>query len=406
MIHVLIAWRNLWQKPLQSLLTIAVVATSVALCVIVMLLAASIQQGLIGATEPFDLIVGAKGSPNQLVLNTVFLQDVPIGNIDYDLVGELAANPLVQTAIPLGFGDNYRGYRIIGTENALFDHRNKNGRQPWLELKEGRVFQTDFEAVIGAKTAQELGLKIGDHFASAHGVVPGGETHEQHPFTVVGVIQSVHGPYDQSILVPLTSIWKLHDHGKGAHDEPVADDHAEHAEKKTTVILVKPKGYSEAMRLYQAFQKDPRAQLVFPAQVVVRLFAALGEGEKILRMIGYAVFAMALLLVSFSLYWSSLSRSRDRAILRAIGAGRRDIFIILLVEGVLLVWAGVLAGVLLGHGIYAVVASLLEQKTAVALGTFLVAEELYTILFILLAGILSSLIPAATTSRTNIAADL
>lgn len=403
MIHILIAWRNLWQKPLQAVLTMAVVATSVALCIIVMLLAGSIQKGLIGATEPFDLIVGAKGSPNQLVLNTIFLQDVPIGNIDYDLVGELQANPLVQTAIPLGFGDNYRGYRIVGTEESLFDHRSKNGQKPWMTLKEGRGFQNDFEAVVSAKTAKELGLKVGDQFASSHGVVPGGETHNQ-KFTVVGIMGPLHGPYDQAIFVPLSSLWKEHEHHHEHEAAEVEPD--EHHEKQTTVILVKPKGYGEAMKLYQQFYKDNRAQLIFPAQVVVRLFAALGEGEKILRVISYAVFAMALLLVAFSLYWSSLSRSRDRAILRAIGAGRQDVFRILLLEGTMLAWTGVLLGILFGHSIFAGIAAYLEQRTAVMMESYFAAGEVYMIVVVLLAGMVAGLIPAITGARSSIAEDL
>lgn len=408
MIHFLIAWRNLWQKKLQTLLTMAVVATSVALCIVVMLLAGSIQKGLIRAADPFDLIVGAKGSPNQLVLNTVFLQDVPLGNIDYSLVGKLQANPLVQTAIPLGFGDNYHGYRIVGTERSLFQHRSKAGANTWMNVSSGREFQTDFEAVIGAKTAQELNLKVGDQFASSHGVVAGGEAHKQ-KFTVVGILEPLHGPYDQAIFVPLASIWNMHGHHEGEgveiehHD---ADDDDEQQGKQTTVILVKPKGYAEAMKLYQDFYKDKNVQLIFPAQVVVQLFAALGEGEKILKVIGYAVFAMALLLVAFSLYWSSLSRSRDRAILRAIGGSRQDVFRILLLEGIMLVWSGVLLGVLLGHGIFSSIAALLEQKTAVMMSAYFATGEFCTVLVILLAGIIAGLIPAVTSARSSIAEDL
>ncbi|HEY3308144.1 MAG TPA: ABC transporter permease, partial [Desulfuromonadaceae bacterium] len=336
MIHLLIAWRNLWLKPVQSLLTVAVVATALAMTITVMLLASSIQRGLIQATEPFDLIVGAKGSPNQLVLNTVFLQDVPIGNIDYSLARELASNPLVDTAIPIGYGDNYRGYRIAGTEPAIFEHRIKAGQLPWIQLAQGHPFTGQYEAVIGAKTAAETGLKLGDQFASSHGVVAGGQSHGDKKYTVVGVMRPVNGPYDQAILVSLASIWDVHSHtpiggstdkqldpakqteakeeAEDDHDHGHENDHKhvrdnededEH-ERGTTVVLVKPKGYAEAMRLYQDFQKDKRAQLIFPSQVVVQLFAVLGEGEKVLSMIGYAVFAMAMLLVSFSLYWSAL----------------------------------------------------------------------------------------------------
>jgi putative ABC transport system permease protein len=360
------------------------------------------------------LIVGAKGSQNQLVLNTVFLQDVPIGNIDYAIAAELANNPLVDTAVAMGFGDNYRGYRIVGSEPALFAHAIKTGQPPWLQMAAGRPFQAPFEAVLGAKTARETGLRLGDRFVSSHGVGAGGETHGDKDYTVVGILRPVYGPYDQAILTSLASIWQAHAHPAapqagasiavehGAADEDEADGH----EHGATVVLVKPKGYAEAMRLYQQFQKDHRAQMVFPAQVVVNLFAALGQGEKVLNMIGYAVFAMVLLLVSFSVYWSSLSRARDRAVLRAVGASQADIFRIILAEGVLMVWSGVFIGWLSGRGVFAVFAAMLEHKTGIVFAGPPAAAEGWTIAGALLIGLLAAVIPAWSTAKADIAANL
>ncbi len=414
MIHLLIAWRNLEAKPLQNLLTVAVVATSLAMTVVVMLLAASIHYGLVRATEPFDLIVGAKGSPNQLVLNTVFLQDVPIGNIDYAIAGELAQNPLVASAVAVGFGDNYRGYRMVGTEAALFAHTVASGRPPWLQVADGRPFQNPFEAVLGAKAARETGLKPGDSFVSSHGVVAGGEIHGDKKYTVVGILKPVDGPYDRAILTSLQSIWQAHSHDSAPRPETSApsgvqdadEDHDHDHDHGTTVILVKPKGYAEAMRLYQQFQKERRVQMVFPSQVVVNLFAALGEGQKVLNIIAYAVFAMALLLVSFSVYWSALSRARDRAVLRAVGASQGDIFRIILAEGVLIVWSGAVIGWLAGHGVFAVLAGFLQQKTGILFASPFTASEAYTMAGALGIGLLAAVIPAWFTARSGIATDL
>jgi putative ABC transport system permease protein len=405
MTYLLIVWRNLWQKPLHSLLSIAVIASSIAMTIVVMLLSSSIQQGLIKAAEPFDLIVGAKGSPNQLVLNTVFLQDVPIGNIDYDLVEALEKNPLVQSAIPIGFGDNYRGFRLISTEERIFEHVIKNGEPPWLQLAQGRKFTGAFEAVLGAKTAEATGLKLGDQFTSSHGVIAGaGEEEHAEKFTVVGILKDLNGPYDSGILVTLESIWHMHEHGH-AHAEVAGHDEHEN-EKSTTVILVKPKGYAEAMRLYQQFQKNQEAQLIFPAQVVVQLFAILGEGQKILQMIGNAVLTMAMLVSAFSVYWSAISRTRERAILRAIGAGDRDILAIVFGEGAFLVLSGTIAGVLFGHGIFSLIANILQKKTAIAIvGTFSMVE-MNMIIAVVLVGMIMSIVPAVHTAKKDIADDL
>lgn len=409
MTHLLIIWRNIWEKPLQSALSILLIGCSIALTIVVMLLAGSIQQGLIKAAEPFDLIVGAKGSPNQLVLNTVFLQDVPIGNIAYDLVDELEKNPLVESAIPIGFGDNYRGFRIISTEEKIFTHTIKSGAPVWLQLEQGKEFSAPFEAVIGAKTAEATGLRIGDQFSSSHGVVAGsgGDEHAE-KFTVVGILKEVYGPYDSGILVSLESTWKMHEHhehdGKHEHDEPEAIEHDENHDhkKSTTVILVKPKGYAEAMQLYQQFQKKHDAQLIFPSQVVVKLFAILGEGQKILQVIGYAVLAMALLVSAFSLYWSALSRTRERAILRSIGAGNRDILAIVFGEGVILITSGIVFGTALGHSIFSMIAHILQQKTSIAITGSFTLGEVNMLIAVLIVGILASVVPAVHTAKSDI----
>ena len=415
MIHLLIAWRNLCQKSLPSLLSIAVVSTAVAMTIIVMLLSASIRHGLVLATEPFDLIAGAKGSPNQLVLNTVFLQDVPIGNIDYALSKKLSANPLVEAAIPLGFGDTYHGYRLVGTEQAIFAHRSRPGQLPWLQLDQGKPFQNEYEAVIGAKVAADTGLTVGATFTSSHGVTAGGKAHSNNLFTVVGIMKPVLGPYDQAILVPLTSLWAIHQHEPAQAIDPVmaeqhtalADESAhEQDEHGTTAILVKPRGYAEAMSLYQQFQKDTQVQIVFPAQVIVRLFSVLSDSEQVLTLVGLTAFSMTLLLVSFALYWSALIRSRDRAILRAVGGRWQDIAVIVLLEGLILVWSGIMTGVLLGHGIFAALASALQQKTALAVINTVSSAELLTIAAVLLTGILASIIPALYSAKISVSADL
>lgn len=396
-----IAWRNLLAKPVQSGLTSLVVAAAITMMTVVTLLSGGIHSGLISATEPFDLIAGAKGSPNQLVLNTVFLQDAPIGNVSYELYESLAANPLVASAIPLAFGDNYRGYAIVGAGSNIFQHQPKAGQREWLQLAAGRPFSQPYEAVIGAKAARELGLQPGDEFKSVHGLLPGGQGHD-HAYHVVGILQPVSGPYDQAILTSIESIWHAHEKHEAQPVLEAAEYDHEH-EHEVTAILVKPKGYSEAMRLYQQFQREPAAQIIFPAQVIIQLFAILGQGEQVMKTVSYVIIVMGLLIMTLSVYWSALSRARERAILRALGAGAGDIFMIILAESAMLTVLGVMAGILTGHGIYAVLAKALESKTAIALTAGLTSAEIYIGIGGILFGLLAGLIPAALTYRTEIA---
>jgi len=410
-VRLLIAWRNLLAKPVQSGLTVLIVAATIAMLAVVTLLSAGTHAGLIRATEPFDLIVGAKGSPNQLVLNTVFLKDVPIGNVSHEIYEKLSENPLVASAIPLAFGDNYKGYTIVGSGSDIFFHQPKVGQGEWLQFAAGRPFSVPFEAVVGAKAAQELGLRLGDEFKSAHGFIPGGHTHD-HAYRVVGILQPVNGPYDQAVLVPIESIWLAHEkHESKVEGEAIEDSHEhDHAiedshehEHEVTAILVKPKGYSEAMRLYQQFQQEKGAQMIFPAQVIVQLFSILGQGEQMLRSIAYVIIVMGLMIMTLSVYWSALGRTRDRAILRALGASARDIFTVILAESALLTILGVVIGILTGHGIYLALVKVMESKTAIVLTSGVTPEEIYIIIGGTLFGILAGLIPAVLTYKMDVA---
>lgn len=398
--RLIIAWRNLLAKPVQSALTVLIVAATITMLTLVTLLSTGTHNGLVIATEPFDLIVGAKGSPNQLVLNTVFLQDAPIGNVSHEIVEKLAANPLVASAIPLAFGDNYKGYPIVGSENSIFQHQPKVGQGEWLQLAAGHMFNIPFEAVIGASVAQKLSLNLGDEFKSTHGLIAGGQAHE-HVYHVVGILQTLNGPYDQAILVPIESIWlshEKHEHKPGVEDR---DDHEQ--EHNVTAILVKPKGYSEAMRLYQQFQQEPGAQMVFPSQVIVQLFAMLGQGEHMLRTVAYVVIVMGLMIMALSVYWSALSRAHDRAILRALGASSHDILAIIVAESTILTVSGVTVGILTGHGIFSLLVKIMESKTAIVLTAGLTPDEVYIMIGGTLFGMLAGLIPAVLTYRTEVA---
>jgi putative ABC transport system permease protein len=403
----MVAWHNLLAKPVQNGLTMLMAAMAITLMITVSLLSNGIHNGLVRATEPFDLIVGAKGSPNQLVLNTVFLQDNPIGNIDYSLYEKLDRNPLVAAAIPLAFGDNYQGYRIIGAGKGIFQHQIKTGQPAWLQLAAGHPFQNPFEAVVGAQAARELRLTIGDEFKSVHGLIPGGEAHNK-PYRVVGILQPVQGPYDQAIIVDIDSIWEAHAGHGHDHDEAEAgEEHAAdagHDDHKgaVTAILVKPNGYGEAMRLYQQYQNELTAQMVFPAQVIVKLFSILGQGEAALRIISYAIIVMGLVIMALSLYWSALSRARERAVLRALGASAYDIFVIICAEAGILATTGAVLGGMIGHGIYAWLAGAMASKTAITITTGFMAAEAYIMLGGITLGLVAGIIPAVMTYRADI----
>ena len=337
-----ISLRHLSSRPFQTIAAVAVLALSSALAVMLFLLAQGLRDGLIRAVEPFDLIVGAKGSPYQLVLNTVMLRDVPIGNIKWSDHIALSDDARTDFSVPLAFGDNYRGYPVIGTGDGILRIRRGASERQWLDVAEGRWFEDKFEAVLGAAVAAESKLLIGDSFRTSHGLVRGDE-HEA-LFKVVGIAARVFGPYDRAIFVNIESIWENHANG----------DHDDDEEDEVTAILVRPATYPDAYSLAVSFQSDANKQLVFPAQTVTRLFSLMGSGERLMSIVVYSVAACSILTALLVLYWSNRDRRREKALLGALGASRGTLAVISWLEGTFTLLIGALAGEVLGRaGAYA-----------------------------------------------------
>ncbi|MDR1652031.1 MAG: ABC transporter permease, partial [Synergistaceae bacterium] len=344
-----IALRHLTSRPFQTFSVIAVTAFSAALAVALFVAVQGLRAGLVKAVEPFDLIAGAKGSPYQMVLNTVFLQDSPAGNISWGSYEELRRDSRVGLAVPLAFGDNYRGYPVVGTTRDILSVRPAASAPPWIELGEGRWAEETFEAVIGSKVSSESGLAIGDSFRTSHGITAGIE-HDA-DFRVVGIARNAGGPYDRAVFVTLESIWEEHHHENEGEDEdggePHEGDEGEYGE--ITAVMVRPVSYTDAYSLAVSFQSDDEAQIVFPAQTVIRLFSMMGRGEAFLSAVVYAVVACALLSTVLVLYWAAAARRRERVLLRILGTPESTLIFISWLEGALLVFSGAVLGELLGR---------------------------------------------------------
>ncbi len=386
--------RNIMFKPLQSLIACLAVMASIAMAVLVLLMADGVHSGLSTAAEPFPIVAGSKGSPNQLVLNTVFLKDTPMSNISYEEVEKLRANKNVALAIPFGYGDNYRGFRLAGTEKEIFDYEINPKRGKWLHLAEGRAFETPFEAVVGARMAQMTGLKVGDTFQTSHGMVqvPGSKGHAQ-SYKVVGILQPVNGPYDQCVLTDIKSIWAAHA-GHGA------------AAQGVTGVLIKPAGYAQALAVLSQYRNSKEMQVVFPSQIIIELFAVMGDAEKLLQIISCGVISLALVIIACTTYWAAAMRRHDNAIMRAIGAGQKQIIKINFMQGMLLSCIGTLLGTAAGHGAFSALAYLLRQKTAVNLTAGFTVQEGVMLAVVILAATVFSFIPAAAACRRQAADDL
>ncbi len=375
--------RFLAYRRIQNALAAAVTAMSVALAVTVLLLVQGLHGGVVRAAEPFPMLMGAKGSPNQLVLNGVFLQDEPMGNIDYREVAKLREDPNAAMVVPLGFGDSYRGFRIVGTENEIFDMRGISAKSAWLRIAEGRAFAGPHEAVIGAQVAESSGLKIGDKFSSIHGTAHSvnSSVHDGQ-FTVVGILSPLRGPYDASVLVSMESLWLAHSHG--VHG----------GEREVTAAVIRPAGYAQAMQLAAQYAKDAGVQIVFPSKIVVRLFYIMGNVEQIMRLFSWGVITLALIIIACSMYWFVIGSAREQSVMRALGATKDDVSAINFEIGLTLVTCGTALGAALGHAAFACLGTALQNRTAVYISAGFMPEEAVLLAAVLTCGALCSWLPA------------
>lgn len=304
--------RYLRHKVSSTLLQIITFAAGVAMIVALLLTNAQLNNEFSKNLQGIDLVVGAKGSPMQLILSSVFHLDIPNGNIPLDEAEKLANNPLIKSTIPVALGDNYNGFRIVGTKPSYIEHYKGT-------LTEGsRVWQKQMEAVLGAEVAAKGGLKIGDRFSGSHGLTVGGEAHTDFPYTVVGILQPTGSVIDRLVLTGVDSVWHIHDahhhhegedghhdedehdhekHADEHHDEHEAHhhdddeheehgkhaDHDEHEEREITAMLVTYASPMAAATLPRLVNSTSSLQAASPAFEVARLISFMGTGSEALR---------------------------------------------------------------------------------------------------------------------------
>ncbi len=421
MYELKIAWRNLLSRPVQTLVTVIVIALAVALAVAVTHLNEGLQRGIIRASDPFGvLVVGAKGSSQQLVLSTLLLQGAPVGNIPGHIYAELRDDARVALAVPIAMGDNVGGARIVGTDEHFFDLRPSRQEPPAFQLAAGDLFDGDFEAVLGSRAAAELGLVLGDRFRPEHGVERGleSDTHvEEH--IVVGILQPSNTPFDNAVLTSVESVIRMHEeaepitpaasspdhadeHG-GEHVDEAGDAHARIDSGQVTAVLVQPAGFIEANELWRDYYTGTEAQAVFPGRELGTLFDLLNQGQEILIVVGYLAAIMAALTLFLAIYSATESRQQLLAILRSTGASRGTVVAVVLVETVLMALLGTLLGRLLGYSAAAAIAAQITRQSAIPISIgYLGTLELALWMLPLALGVLAGLLPAWHAYRVNV----
>ncbi|MDB5241088.1 MAG: hypothetical protein JWP57_1713, partial [Spirosoma sp.] len=275
-----ISWRNLLDKPLSSFLSGLLMTFGITIISLLLLLNKQLDDQFRKNIKGIDMVLGAKGSPLQLILSSIYQIDAPVGNIPLDEANRLTRNPMIKTAIPLAMGDNYRSFRIVGTNKKYLDHFDAT-------VGQGRLFQQDLEVVVGPRVAEEAGLKVGDTFSGSHGLDAEGEAHANTNYTVVGVLNRTNTVTDQLILTPLSSVWAIHEYHEAGvtHSD---EEPAEEVPREITSMLIKfrnPMG----MMLARGINQNSKLQAALPNIEINRLFSLLGVGVETLRGLAIAI---------------------------------------------------------------------------------------------------------------------
>lgn len=399
-----ISWKNILDKKLNSFLCILLMTLGIAMISLLMLLGKQLQDKFAKNISGIDLVVGAKGSPLQLILSSVYQIDNPTGNVYLDDVAAIAQNPLVKEMIPLSMGDNYQGFRIVGTNKKYFEHFK-------TKIATGKMFKGALEVVLGASTAQNANLKVGDTFASSHGLDSEGEKHAENNYKVVGILEYNNSVVDNLILTSLNSVWSIHDH-KDEHHEEGEEHHEEEAADSTikreiTSAIIKFRSPMGMMTMPRNINQNSKLQAAVPAIEVNRLFELLGIGIEGLQFLAAVIMLISGISVFVSLYNSLKERKYEMALMLSMGASRTRLFLMLLLEGIILSLLGFIAGIALSRiGIY-LISNALSKKFHFDVSQFsLQTGEIYLFAGALLVGILAAAIPSVGIYRINISKTL
>ncbi|WKN29844.1 ABC transporter permease [Porifericola rhodea] len=413
-----LSWSYIKTKPLNTFLNILLLSLGIAIITVLLLLSRQMEDSLTRNSKGIDLVVGAKGSPMQIILSSVFHIDYPTGNIPLSEAKQLTRNRLIRNTIPLALGDSYKGKRIIGTN---YDYLSLYE----AEVAEGNKWSETMEVVLGASAAEQLKLKIGDTFNSSHGLADDGiNTHEESPFKVVGILAPTQSVVDNLILTSIESVWEVHASHETEDGEDQEHEHKHEDEHKTAEVTTEglPEGGSDeqitslivqyrspmaAVQLPRYINERTNMQAASPPFETARLFSLVGVGIDLLQAFAYLIIIIAGLSIFIALYNALKERKYDLAIMRSLGASRIKLFVHVILEGLIITLLGSILGLFLAHLTSALLGEYFIQTSQIGLSAWnILTEEYFVLLASLGVGFLAALIPAINAYRSNISSVL
>ena len=443
-----LAFTNILSKPSTTLLSLLLMSLGVGIISILLILNNHIEKQLDNNLRSIDMVVGAKGSPLQLILSSVYHLDKPTGNISYKEAKSLNKNVLVDFTIPLSYGDTYKGYRIVGTNEKYFDLYN-------LELSQGKKWSRSMQAVLGSSVASNKNLKVGDKFFGTHGFDDHGHIHDNHAYVVVGILKQSYSVADNLILTNLKSVWQVHeehddceddhshDHSNHnhSHDDHSHDhsdhnhshddhshnhsdhnhshdhhshDHSDHnhshddhsyddANKMITAMLVKFKSPVGLVQIPRKINEETNMQAAIPLFEINRLTSLIGFGINTINIIALIIMLVSGISIFITLFNSLKKRRYELALMRVHGATRTQLIKLIFLEGLSLSVLGTFFGLLISRFSLVIISSFTNQNQSFTnIDLSMINSELLLLIAALIIGFIASLIPALSVYRINI----
>ena len=430
---------SLKYRFLNSFLSIMLTAFGVSIALLISQFGNHIQNRINLDGQGIDIVVGAKGSPLQLILSSVYHIDIPTGNIAYSKAKKIMNNPQIEESIPLALGDNWRGFRIVGTNTNYIRHYD-------MSLSTGRYWDQNFEVVVGSS----VNLDIGDEFMGVHGLLEDGSSHEEHKYNVVGILKPSGTVIDRLILTSLNSVLDIHglhkvdnsfeknhehqhdhEHHKEEHHDVHEHDHDKEKHKnedenhhkhskndketnkinelgssEITALLIKTKSPIANINLPRSINRESSLQAANPALEINRLISLFGIGSK-----SFAILSLILILIASLNIFSGLAsnlenRMGDLAVLRAVGFSKKRIFKIIVLEGILVVLIGIILGILIGFLLFSILTHNIFTLQTTNASLIFNLDFILIILFVFFAGLIAAIFPAYRGSKISIANQL
>ena len=395
-----ISFSYLRARPLSTLLNIVLLALGIATITVLLLVTRQLEERMMRDAQGIDLVIGAKGSPLQIILSSIYHLDVPTGNIPYLAAEELRKHRAVKQVIPLALGDSYRGFRIVGSTPAYAALYR-------AAPVSGTMFGKPLEAVVGSDVAAATGLAVGATFSGSHGLADGGSEHESHPYRVVGILARTGSVIDRVVLTSIESVWAVHGEHHGITDVEHIAEAMHDEDKEYTALLVQYASPLAAAILPRYVNANSQMQSASPAYETARLFSVIGIGVEVLRAFALVLVVAAGLSVFIGLYNALEERRYDLAVMRTLGAGRTRIMAMMIFEGLLLAVTGAVIGILLGHVFTEMLGHALGAARRGSMsGLVFLPEEAWLFCLASATGIIAALLPAWRACRTDIAGTL